>query len=876
MTDTSTAPSRVAALRVERARRVLEMVHSRPASARRQLLTLQGRCVPGERAAVLCHWGLGRLAHDAGDIDAALGHFDLAVDGAEASGDTSVLAGVLVSRALSLQAAGQLARALQDLDDAERHAEPDLRGRLHGQRGFVLTVLGDPAAALLEYDAAIAAATSQGDELALIRTLANRGVGLMQLGRMAAAEDDFAEMLRRATATGQNLLAAGARHNLGYLAGRRGDIAMAMRYFDQARQDYRSLGTAGRLVDALDVDQCEVLLEAGLTSEAVRLAERLVAAAPAANTLQRGDALLLAARALWAAGHNVEAAVRASAAADLFASDRRQPAEAVALYVGALAAPSRGSVRLIRRALRTLREQGWEDEALVAQVQLGRALLAAGRRSGAAQQFEEVAEQALHGSVRRRLTVLLARALRAQHAHDGAALRRAMRQAEQIVDAHRAGLGATDLRSAATALVAPLAAIDLGRAIESGNAAQVLAASERWRTTGLDSWRERRGEQSPRLGELRELHRRLAEARANDDDADAREVEASIEAVEAVITADHRAELGTAGRAGRRAVRARRLGDRLEGRVMVEFIESGDRLHAVTMQDGSATLHRLCSVEEANTAAHALGFALRRGLMRPPSPATLAAIERAAADLERVLLDPLALPAGAAVVVVPTGALHQVPWMSVLAAQRAASWTVTPSARWLADRGPAQPVRRAAVVAGPGLPHAEAEVRAVAACYDRPRVIATGATAASVTAALQGADVAHIAAHGTFRADNPLFSALLFDDGPLTVHDLMALPSVPQRVVLSACRAARNDVLAGDELLGTSGALLGLGVRTVIAPVAEVPDETAMWVAATLHRHLSSLPPHAALSRVVADAASEASRRRLVTAWAFICLGCGD
>jgi tetratricopeptide (TPR) repeat protein len=852
------------------------MVHSRPASARRQLVALLPRCLPGEPAEVLCHWGLGRLAHDAGDIDVALCHFDIAAHKAEAAGDAAALAGVLVSRALSLQAAGQLARALQDLDAAEGHATAELRGRLHGQRGFVLTVLGDPAAALTEYDAAIAAARSADDELALIRTLSNRGVGLMQMGRMTEAEADFEEMQVRASAARQHLLAAGARHNLGYLAGRRGDIAVSMRYFDQARQDYHSLGTAGRLVDALDVDHCEVLLDAGLTSEAVRLAERLVTAAPHANTLQRADALLLSARALWAAGHAGEAAARAAAAADLFGSDQRRPAEAVALYVGALAAPSRGSVRLIRRALRTLRQQGWHEEALVAQLQLGRALLAAGRTADAAGELDGVAEQPLHGSVRRRLTVLLARALRAQQTHDGATLRRVVRQAEQIVDAHRAGLGATDLRSAATALVAPMATIDLARAIDSGNAAQVLAASERWRTTGLDSWRFRRTMSSSRLGELRELHRRLAEARAGEGDTDASEVVASIEAAEAAITAEHRAELGVASPGRRRAVRARRLGQRLDGRVIVEFVEHGDQLYAVTMQHGSASLYRTCSTEEATSAAHALGFALRRGLMRPPTNAIVEAIDRAADDVQRLLLGPLALPDGEAVVVVPTGALHQVPWMCLRAARRAGGWTVTPSARWLADHGPADSVQRAAVIAGPGLPHAAAELRAVAACYRHPQVIATEATTASVTAALQQADVAHIAAHGTFRADNPLFSALLFDDGPLTVHDLMSLPSVPQRVVLSACRAARNDVLVGDELLGTSGALLGLGVRTVIAPVLEVPDESAMWVAATLHRRMMSSPPHVALARTVADAAAEADRRRLVTACAFVCLGCGD
>ena len=53
------------------------------------------------------------------------------------------------------------------------------------------------------------------------------------------------------------------------------------------------------------------------------------------------------------------------------------------------------------------------------------------------------------------------------------------------------------------------------------------------------------------------------------------------------------------------------------------------------------------------------------------------------------------------------------------------------------------------------------------------------ATAANVLAALDDAWLAHIAAHGTFRADNPMFSSLLLDDGPLTVHDFERLGRKP-------------------------------------------------------------------------------------------------
>ena len=53
--------------------------------------------------------------------------------------------------------------------------------------------------------------------------------------------------------------------------------------------------------------------------------------------------------------------------------------------------------------------------------------------------------------------------------------------------------------------------------------------------------------------------------------------------------------------------------------------------------------------------------------------------------------------------------------------------------------------------------------------------------------ALDGAWLAHIAAHGNFRADNPLFSSLMLDDGPLIVHDLERLNRAPYWLVLSCC-----------------------------------------------------------------------------------------
>jgi CHAT domain-containing protein len=140
------------------------------------------------------------------------------------------------------------------------------------------------------------------------------------------------------------------------------------------------------------------------------------------------------------------------------------------------------------------------------------------------------------------------------------------------------------------------------------------------------------------------------------------------------------------------------------------------------------------------------------------------------------------------------------------------------------------------------LPQAEAEVSAIAEVVGigSPATVLRG-PAATVDAVLDGmerAGLVHIAAHGRFRADNPMFSSLQLADGLLYVHDLDRLQRTPHTVVLTACSAARAGVYGGDELLGTSVALLALGVRSVVAPLLPVRDDSAMTLAVELHRQL--------------------------------------
>src|SRR5262249_2906220 len=136
----------------------------------------------------------------------------------------------------------------------------------------------------------------------------------------------------------------------------------------------------------------------------------------------------------------------------------------------------------------------------------------------------------------------------------------------------------------------------------------------------------------------------------------------------------------------------------------------------------------------------------------------------------------------------------------------------------------------------------------------------------AVLAALDGAALAHLACHGTFRSDSPLFSSVELVDGPLNVYELQRLRRAPEVVVLSACGLAVSDVRPGAELLGLASALLGMGTRAIIASVVPVPDAGAKRLMVDLHRRLLAGEGLAA-----ALAAAQAS----TPVAGFVCLGTG-
>jgi CHAT domain-containing protein len=122
-------------------------------------------------------------------------------------------------------------------------------------------------------------------------------------------------------------------------------------------------------------------------------------------------------------------------------------------------------------------------------------------------------------------------------------------------------------------------------------------------------------------------------------------------------------------------------------------------------------------------------------------------------------------------------------------------------------------------------PYIVDEIRAVAEASSRPTVLlGSSATRKALTELGPGCSVVHIATHGYFRRDNPMFSAVRLGDSYLSLYDLYRLKLPVGLVTLSACATGSSVVVEGDELLGLVRGLLCAGAHSLLVTLWDVQD----------------------------------------------------
>lgn len=822
---------------------LIELALSHPAECRERVLSQIRREQSKTPSYVL--QALGLAERELGNIGAGVRHLQAAVRVADAGEDRRRRADVRASLATTLTLAGRTDAAVELLDAASELADGLAAARVDVRRGAVLWDLGRYDDALAVLQQCIGVLRTHNDTIWEGRALANRAVVHLQCGADQRAESDLERAIELFESSGQQVESARAWWNRAWLRYRSGDLPGALELLLTASHRFYEHSTAE---PSLEVDRCLVLLAAGLHADALLCARDVIALIDTrtADRFRGADVELAVAEVALAAGDPRMALTHAAEARRLYRTQRRTRAAMVAALSEVRARWACGE-----RSGRFLRRVTWlaDDlvelravEAVTAQLLAGRIALAVGRTEIADQRLGLAAAQRRRGSALMRTTGWLAQALRADAAGSSRAVFSAARAGLRVLDEHRLSLGATEMRAAATAHGAELAALAVRHAAKRGPR-DLLIWSERWRATtlALPPVRPPKDKSlTADLGRLREVTHKASEARtaglpAGALDRERRRLEGSIRSRTLTTRGDRAQPLD---RFDLPALLAS-LGDR----ALVSIVDVDGDLHVLVAAGRQVRRYRAGRTHDAAREVDFARFGLRTaaGTGEARAHAGLRRIDATADRLQAVLLGEAVRALGdRPLVVVPPAKLHATPW-AVLPALRRRAFTVAPSAAsWMRARRRRPPrQRRIVLVAGPDLGSRGAEIDELHRAHPDAAVFADETAACDpVLKELDGAWLAHVAAHGVLRPDNPLFSALALHDGPLTVYDLERLRRAPYRLILSACESGIGATTGADEVLGLASALISLGTAGLMGSVVVVDDDAAVRVSLAVHERL--------------------------------------
>jgi len=855
--------------------KLLPMAVSRPHDAllaARSVLSGQ----PSAYDASLAHHAIGIVLRDRGDLPGAIAALRSGVRLARASGKPEREADVQATLGITLAWTGRSQQGLAVLDRAVEASRGGPAGRVLFRRALVLYEMGRFREAHEDLCRALPYLRRAGDTEWEPRSLTLRAHAFLAFGLPRRADADFARAEELLATGRQELEYAKARHNRGLAALSRGHLPEALAFFDEAGNRYDALGEN---ITELAIDRCWALLAAGLAVEAEQeTGSALGRISPDGGiTYRTAELLFAAATAALAAGNTADAGQRARQARRQFQMQRRSLWEARTSLVLAEARYAAGehSLALLRYAeeVASRLEASRAGEAMQAHLLAGRIALTRGSVTQADPHLEHAARPRRRGPPLPRSVAWLARALQADAHGNARATVAACARGLDALEEHQMRLGATELRAYGTAHGAELATLAQRDALRRGDVRRLLFWSERWRATALTArsvpLRDDK-ELAAELQALRSVSRLLGDTemaapRRNALERERRRLEAAVQA--------RTRRLPGRQEPGEGQFNLDELFDELGPATLIELVTVDGILHVVVVADRRVRLHTVGSVPEREVQLNR--FVLRRLAHGRRQPGDEIGLKYRGAALEAALLgSAVAGLRDSPVVVIPPARFRAVPW-TLMPSLRDRVVTVAPSASaWLRARRMRPPSpRRVALITGPGLATKGAEIEPLVSRYPGATLLGHGnATAGQVLTALDGAWLAHIAAHGTFRADNPMFSSIVLDDGPLIAHDFERLGRAPYHLVLAGCDSGVAAPVGADELLGLVSSLMPLGAAGIVASVVPVNDVAVVPVMVALHEALqrgATLPEALLAARRAAggDPLAEA------TAHSFLALG---
>src|SRR6266478_5006811 len=274
---------------------------------------------------------------------------------------------------------------------------------------------------------------------------------------------------------------------------------------------------------------------------------------------------------------------------------------------------------------------------------------------------------------------------------------------------------------------------------------------------------------------------------------------------------------------------------------LIEYYSTGDRLLAAVVTRDTIEITPVTVVSRVVHFLHLLRFQLSKFRMgatyaqrfeRPLLRATEGHLEALYAELIAPLRQRLRAKH---LVFVPHGALHFLPFHALregngyLCDIHTISYAPSATVFALCQEKAASQTPNSLVMGIPDerAPHILAEVQSVAALLPHPELfLGAQATADVLRQRGSASSLLHVATHGTYRQDNPMFSGIRLGDGYLNLYDLYQMRLSAKLVTLSGCATGMNFVSAGDELLGLQRGLLCAGATSLLLSLWDVHDRS--------------------------------------------------
>jgi tetratricopeptide (TPR) repeat protein len=792
-----------------------------------------------------------------------------------------------------------------------KHGDVSRLARLDSNTGNIYFRQDRARDAVARYRRALDGFRTSGDAKDIAAVLSNLAVAHTNLGEFREALAAYGEAREHCRRHGLERLGAQADYNIAYLYFLRGDYAEARRLYQISRRHCQQTGDAYHLA-LCDLDEAEMSLELNLTHEGESLARSAAARFDQLGMrYERAKALVSLAVAGSQKGELSSADRILKHARELFVLENNQVWPALIDLLRAVLAFRGGrypaASSLSSAAWKTLAGTQMPGRAAHCQILRGRLWLREGQVDRARATSRD-ALQRLGGdappSLRFHAKLLEGEAEEAQGRWSEAlaCFEAARREVEDL----RGRLDTEDLRISILkdklAVYEGLVSLHLeapALAAKSGSVEQALLYVQQAKSRSLADRllhigapageRSAGGPGGQKIETLRQdltwcyrqIELALLMERAGNPLAPVAALRSKARAIEAELLRLHSAaETARRTTAGDGLLQPAQSAGELSaaipsGGVLLEYFECRGRLYLFLVSRKEIRLQPLGPIAPVRQSMKLLQFQLGKHRIHPGPAgmdAGLAATRHHLASLHASLLGPVSdyLRQFDHWIIAPHRHLHGIPFAALekdgVCLQDRVDLLHTPSASVFAACRKRPPVSAEAsswVIAVPDEHNPDIEREAALVCAAIPganAIIGTAATLSAFQSAASRCSILHLAAHGVFRRDNPMFSSIQLADGPLSLLDLSHTRLEAGLVTLSACNTGSAVSVGGDELLGLMRGFLAAGARNLLVSLWEVDDESTTRLMAEFYRHLIGHKRHPALA--LRKAAAEIRREQ--------------